>query len=98
VQSVVSEEFEKPMNEGILQKVVMNGSVVPLIEKAKHDAIRQKVNALHKIFYNGDPLTAFEEDIERMYVNDKHEKVAAYNKRKSLRYKVRWSISDLNKH
>ena len=76
----------------------MNGSVVPLIEKAKHDAIRKKVNALHKIFYNGDPLTAFEEDIERMYVNDKHEKVAAYNKRKSLRYKVRWSISDLNKH
>ena len=76
----------------------MNGSVVPLIEKAKHDAIRQKVNTLHKIFYNGDQLTAFEQDIERMYVNDKHEKVAAYNKRKSLRYKVRWSISDLNKH
>ena len=40
VLSVVSEEFEKPMNEAILQKVVMNGSVVPLIEKAKHDAIR----------------------------------------------------------
>ena len=76
----------------------MNGSVVPLIEKAEHDAIRQKVNALRNIFYNGDPLTAFELDIERMYVNDKHEKVAAYNKRKSLRYKVRWSISDLNKH
>jgi len=33
-----------------------------------------------------------------MYVNDKYEKVAAYAKRKSLRYKVRWTISDLNKH
>ena len=98
VQSVVSEEFEKPMNEAILQKVIMNGSVVPLIEKAKHDAIREKVNKLQKIFYQGDPLTAFEEDIERIYVNDKHEKVAAYTKRKSLRYKVRWTISDLNKH
>ena len=98
VQSVVSEEFEKPIHEAIMQKVVMNGSVVPLIEKTKHDKIREKVSALHKVFYNGDPLTAFEEDIERMYVNDKHEKVAAYNKRKSLRYKVRWTISDLNKH
>ena len=38
----------------------MNGSVVPLIEKAKHDALRLKIDALHKIFYNGDPLTSFE--------------------------------------
>jgi hypothetical protein len=98
VQSVVAEEFEKPMLEAILQKLVMNGSVVPLIEKSKHDSIREKVNALQKIFYEGDPLTAFEEDLERMYVNEKHEKIAAYAKRKSLRYKVRWTISDLNKH
>lgn len=40
VQSVVCEEFEKPLNEAVLQKVVMNGSVVPLIDKAKHDQIR----------------------------------------------------------
>jgi hypothetical protein len=60
VQSVVCEEFEKPMHEAILQKVVMNGSVVPLIEKVKHDEIRDKVNKLHSVFYNGDPLTAFE--------------------------------------
>ena len=60
VQSVVCEEFEKPMHEAILQKVVMNGSVVPLIEKVKHDEIRDKVNKLHSVFYNGDQLTAFE--------------------------------------
>lgn len=86
------------MHDAISQKVVMNGSVIPLIEKAKHDMIREKVNKLHEVFYNGDPLTDLEVDIERMYVNDKHEKVAAYAKRKSLRYKVRWTISDLNKH
>ena len=33
-----------------------------------------------------------------MYVNAKNEKVGSYAKRKSLRYKVRWSISDLNRH
>jgi len=43
-------------------------------------------------------LTDLEVDIERMYINDKSEKVTAYGKRKSLRYKVRWTISDLNRH
>lgn len=98
MQSVVCEEYEKQLFDAITQKVVMNGSVVPLIEKAKHDAIKGKVSALHSLFYNGDPLTALEQDIERMYVNDKAEKMAAYSKRKSLRYKVRWTVSDLNKH
>jgi hypothetical protein len=78
--------------------VILNGSVVPLIEKAKHDKIRERVAKLHSLFYNGDPLTLLEQDIERMYVNDKAEKMAAYSKRKSLRYKVRWTVSDLNKH
>jgi hypothetical protein len=98
VQSVVCEEFEKQLHDAITQKVVMNGSVVPLIEKSKHDAIKDRVSKIHKIFYSGDPLTNLEIDIERMYVNEKHEKMAAYSKRKSLRYKVRWTISDLNKH
>lgn len=86
------------MCEAILQKVIMNGSVVGLLEKSKHDQIRERVEKLHKVFYQGDELTNFEQDIERMYVNDKAEKVASYAKRKSLRYKVRWTISDLNKH
>lgn len=40
VQSVVSEEFEKQMNEAVLQKVVMNGSVVSLLDKVKEDRIK----------------------------------------------------------
>ena len=86
------------MNEAILQKVILNGSVVPMIDKAKHDQIKAKVKKIQSIFYNGDPLTDLEVDIERMYINDKSEKVTAYGKRKSLRYKVRWTISDLNRH
>jgi hypothetical protein len=98
VQSVVCEEYEKPMMDAVLQKVVMNGAVVDMTEKARHDRIRDKVSKLTRVFYQGDKLSDYEQDIERMYVNEKHEKVAAYAKRKSLRYKVRWSISDLNKH
>jgi hypothetical protein len=33
-----------------------------------------------------------------MYVADKSEKHASYAKRKSLRFKVRWTVSDLNKY
>lgn len=76
----------------------MNGSVVPMVERPTYAEIKKKVDALHDVFYNGDPQTDFEQDLERMYVNEKHEKVAAYSKRKSLRYKVRWTVSDLNRH
>ena len=57
---MVCEEYEKQMLDAITQKVVMNGSVVPLIEKAKHDKIRERIAALHSLFYNGDPLTLLE--------------------------------------
>jgi hypothetical protein len=76
----------------------MNGSVVPKIEKPRHDEIKQKVKNIQNIFYKGDELTSYEQDVERMYVADKLEKLNLYAKRKSLRYKVRWTISDLNKY
>jgi hypothetical protein len=47
----VCEEYEKPMHEAIMQKVIMNGSVVSLLDKAKHDKIRERVAKLHKTFY-----------------------------------------------
>lgn len=76
----------------------MNGSVVSLLDKPKHDKIRDKIDKLMKVFYDGDALTDFEIDIERMYVSAKLEKQTSYAKRKSLRYKVRWSITDLNRY
>jgi hypothetical protein len=42
----------------------MNGSVVPLIEKPRHDEIKQKVNKLIDIYYRGDKKTDLEEEIE----------------------------------
>ena len=49
------------------------------------------------MFYFGDPLTTLENDSERMYINEKMEKWSLYQKRKSLRYKVKWTVSDLNR-
>jgi hypothetical protein len=98
VQSIVSEEYEKQMYEAFLQKLVMNGSVVSILDKPKHDEIKAKAKKLQRMFYYGDTLSDFEVDIERMYISDKMEKYNTYQKRKSMRYKVRWTVSDLNRY
>jgi hypothetical protein len=52
----------------------MNGSVVPILEKPKHDAIMAKTGDFLNVFYRGDKLTPLELDIERMYISEKLEK------------------------
>ena len=53
----------------------MNGSVVPLIEKVKHDSLAKKVKDWVKVFYVGDELTDFEREVERQYLFAKNQKV-----------------------
>ena len=40
------EDYEKNMCEQAMQKKVMNGSVVPLLDKPKHDKIEDKLSEL----------------------------------------------------
>lgn len=53
----------------VMKKRVMNGSVVPMLEKPRHDAINKKLDKLTKTFYDGDQLTPIEIDIERQYMS-----------------------------
>jgi len=80
-----------------MKKKVMNGSVVPILEKPNHDSISEKCGALVDVFYRGDKLSPLELDIERMYIAEKLEKHQNYQKRKSFRYKVKWTVSDFNR-
>jgi hypothetical protein len=93
-----TQDYEKPMIEEILKKRIMNGSVVSLIDKTKHDQLTEQTAALANIFYNGDPLTPYEIELERMYIDAKLTKHNEYKKRKVNRFKVKWTISDLNCH
>lgn len=86
------------MIEEILKKRVMNGSVVALLDKPKHDEICSKTAAMFDIFYNGEPLTPFEIELERMYIDAKLTKHNEYKRRKIHRFKVKWIMSDLNRH
>ena len=51
-----------------MQKRVMNGSVVPLLEKSKQEAIESKLAKMFEVFYRGDKLSDLELDIERHYM------------------------------
>jgi hypothetical protein len=86
------------MIEEILKKRVMNGSVVSLIDKPKHDQLVDQTSAHADVFYNGDKLTPYEIELERMYIDAKLTKHNEYKKRKVMRYKVKWTVSDLNCH
>ena len=76
----------------------MNGSVVSLLDKPKHDQIVAQTEAYADIFYNGEPLTNFELEVERMYVDAKLSKHNEYKRRRASRFKVKWTITDLNRH
>ena len=65
LHSIYFEDYEKNMYAEAMQKRVMNGSVVPLLEKPKHDQILKQLNKLIKVFYKGDELSPLELDIER---------------------------------
>ena len=77
---------------------MMNGSVVSFLEKPKIDQINEKLNKYISMFYVGEQLTDYELDVERQYLSKKYLKHINFSKRKSTRYKVRWTISDLNRY
>ena len=75
----------------------MNGQVVSLGDYNEHEALRKKADKIYDIFYHGDKLSGFERDVERRYLAAKLEKLNKYKKAKTERYKVRWTISDINR-
>jgi len=75
----------------------MDGSTVPLVEKPSQDVIKGQADALVDVFYHGDPMSDYEQDLETMYMGKKMKKSQMFTKRKSLRYKVRFTYSDVNR-
>jgi len=86
------------MIEAVLQKKVVNGSVPAMSDRRKSKEIGEQCQRWVDTFYEGDKLSPLETDIERMYVSEKLDKHRNYQKAKSFRYKVRWTVSDLNRY
>lgn len=81
-----------------MQKKVMNGQVVPMLEKPKHDEIVNKIDKMFETFYHGDKLTDLELDIERQYLATKWQKQSAYREKSLTKNKTHFTISDLNRY
>ena len=96
IHSMVCEEYEKNLIEEVMKKRIMNGSVPTYLDEKTHSEINQQTDYWTKVFYEGLPLTDFEIDVQRMYLAAKVLKHTKYDKRKTQRFKVRWTVSDLN--
>jgi hypothetical protein len=98
IHAMVTEDYEKNMIDYIMQKRIMNGSVPSSLDMPKLRVIEEKTAALQDVFYKGDPLTPFEEDLQRIYMQNKLQKYTKFEKRRVMRFKVVWTVSDLNRY
>ena len=97
IMTIFCEEYEKNLYEAYAKKILMNGQVVGWGEYNQFVNLKRKADEIFDIFYNGEKLTSFERDLERKYLTLKLDKLAKYNKSKSMRNKVRWTLSDINR-
>ena len=96
--SIICEEYEKNLYEAYMKKVLMNGQVVSIGDYNDYVKIKEKADEIFDIFYNGEKLTEFERDIERRYLSLKSDKLNKYERNKTKRYKVNWTLSDINRY
>jgi len=62
------EEFEKPMYDAVLSKLIVSGRIEFMEDQSEFTQIKEKINKIVDIFYNGDVLSPLEREIERSYI------------------------------
>ena len=98
VISLFAEEYEKNLFEAYSQKNLLNGQVPSLVDYNLSTEIREETDKLFDVFYNGEPLTDFERDLEKRYLALKYQKFLKYKQRKHDKYKVNWTLNDVNRY
>ena len=74
IMSICCEQHFKGMIDQYLEKVLVNGSVVPMHEYNEYEKIKGKVMALYRKFFYGDHISMFERNIEKRYLAAKQNK------------------------
>jgi hypothetical protein len=83
------EDYEKNVIDSALEKVIISGRVVHSEDKILYDELKNKIESLMKIFYEGDLMTPFEREIERMYLMMKQGKFIMNNNIEEVIYIIR---------
>jgi hypothetical protein len=96
------EEYEKPMYDAMLDKLIICGRVPFMDDLSEYNEIKVKIDTLINKFYNGDELSPFEREIERAYLYIKQENFnenahnASIDKRFKLK-EIHITYSEINK-
>lgn len=96
------EEYEKNLYDAVLSKILVCGRVEFMEDQNEFNEIKKKINSLVKIFYDGDPVSFLERDIERSYIILKMQKFNELRRKyiadpKLKREEIFVSYSELNK-
>jgi hypothetical protein len=81
IMSLFSEEYEKNVYDAYVNKVLLNGQVVSLGDYNEYVGTKKTCDKLVKIFYQGEELTEFELDLEKIYLAEKLTKHMKYKRR-----------------
>lgn len=73
--NILLEKNEIDLFKNIMDKLIMNGYVVKNDNYIDHNSIRDKINKLAEVFFNGDKLSDLEKCIEALYLREKQLKI-----------------------
>ena len=88
------EKHFKPFLDTVLDKVVMNGDVVPMKDSKKDEKLKSKAKSLYRRFFYGDDVSALELVIEKSYLGSKQVKNATYVRTDRPLYASVWTRSE----
>jgi hypothetical protein len=81
-----------------MDKLIMNGYVVKHDNYADYSAIRDKINKLVDVFYNGDKLSELEKVLEAIYLREKRIKYTDLPKFLQKNLNVIFTENDFKKY
>jgi hypothetical protein len=88
------ENHFKPFLDTVLDKIVMNGDVVPMKDSKKDEKLKSHAKSLYRRFFYGDNLSKMEIVIEKQYLLGKQVKNAQYLRNERSFFASVWTRSE----
>eukprot|EP01017_Pseudomicrothorax_dubius_P041819 TRINITY_DN6744_c0_g1_i2.p1 TRINITY_DN6744_c0_g1~~TRINITY_DN6744_c0_g1_i2.p1 ORF type:complete len:580 (-),score=146.87 TRINITY_DN6744_c0_g1_i2:150-1889(-) len=92
--SILCEDHFKPLIDALLSKVLVSGAMPPLERRSEHEALRQEVIRLYRVFFFGDEVTELERDLEYKYLYSKQEKYFQFLLKAKPTYQCIWTVTN----
>jgi hypothetical protein len=74
IMNILLEKNEIDLYKAIMDKLIMNGYTVKTDDYLDYSNIKENINKLVEVFFNGDELTDMEKALEVIYIKEKRNK------------------------